>query len=81
MTVEEITNMFNYLKDLGYVDIKYFDENEVCYAILPKSRLYEENLINEKKLNRKFALVLAISGVVSGICSFFGAMVSLMLFG
>ena len=81
LSYDEVSNMFNYLSDLEYVDIKYFDENEVCFAILPKSRILEENMIDEKKLNQKFALVLLLSGIISSICSFCGALLSHIILG
>ena len=80
-TYDEISNILKYLKDLEYIDIKYFDESEVCFVVLPKSKIYEENLLEDKKLNRKIALVLLMSGIVSGVCGFCGAFLSHILFG
>lgn len=76
MNNDEIGNIFSYLKDMAYIDIKYIDNSEICYAILPKFRIYEENLLEQKKLNRKLVLIVILSGVVSGICSFLGSFVS-----
>ena len=81
MSVDELSNIFSYLKDVGYIDIKHFDDEEICYAILPKSRIYEENLLEERKLNMKFAFIIFISGIVSGICGFCGAIVSHIIVG
>ena len=80
ISYDEISNILAYLKAVEYIDIKYFDEREVCFSILPKSKIYEENLLEEKKFNRKLALVLLVSGVISGICGFCGAFLSHIIF-
>lgn len=81
ISYEEISNILKYLKDLAYIDIKYLDENELCFAILPKSRIYEEHLLEDKKLSRRFALMIALSGIISGICGFCGAFLSHIILG
>ena len=79
MTLDELHNVFMYLKDTAYIDIKYIDDSELCFAILPKYRVYAENLETEKKMNKKLLLILVLSGIISGVSSFLGAFISQLI--
>lgn len=41
---EQIAEMWEQIKFYGYIDQKYKDESEVCFAITDKGRLFEEEL-------------------------------------
>ena len=69
-----IREALSYLKDRGYISIKYADEREYCLCPLPRGRQYVETQQNEKNENRtRFTSYLR--------ATFFGAMLGALIGG
>lgn len=71
-----------YLKDHGYIDVKYADEGVYCLCPLPDGRLYFENVLREKSdatRRTRNSLLLTLFGALCG--SFIGAFIACLLWG
>lgn len=69
----------DYLKRYKYIDLKYIDDNNVCLSIMDNSRILQENIKVERNLAKQMKLYMVITMIVSGLLSFVGAFVAVLL--
>ena len=62
---ELLKKYINYLTDNEYIDVKYFDDKQICLAILPKARVQEEEAKEVRKLNHKYLRLSVLMAVAS----------------
>ena len=86
-TIKKYKNNFDLLsKDVEFlyqrkfIDLKYLDTTNLCYVILDNSRIFQENLKLENSMKGKYFFVLFLSLIISGISSFVGAFLAILLF-
>ena len=68
-----------YLRQMNYVDLKYIDHENLCLCIKDNSRIMQENIKIERCNRRQLVLSLLLSVFVSGIMSFVGAFLAILL--
>lgn len=76
---EMLVKDIEYLKQMQYIDLKYIDEMNVCLSIKDNSRILQENLKVEKSSTRQMQLYLILTMVATGIMSFIGAFLAILL--
>lgn len=72
---EFLRRTLDFLKERGYIDIRYADEGVYCLCPLPDGRLYFENILRERSEashRRRGAFFLTLAGAFIG--SFAGAL-------
>ena len=69
----------DYLKRLNYIDLKYIDKMNLCLSIKDNSRILQENLKVEKGSKRQFLILMIVSMLISGIMSFIGAFLAVLI--
>ena len=69
----------NYLKQMNYIDLKYIDNSNFCLAIKDNTRIFQENLKIENHSKKHLLLIMIFSAIASGIMSFVGAFVAVMM--
>ena len=69
----------NYLKDYGYIDIKYSDESVVCLAVLPKARAEKENLEDKAFTSKSIVRIMFFTCILSALFSFLGAFIATLI--
>lgn len=69
----------NYLKQMNYIDLKYIDSSNFCLAIKDNTRIFQENLKIENHSKKNLLLILLFSSIASGIMSFVGAFIAVMM--
>lgn len=74
MQFDTLKQNLEYLKEREYLDIKYFDENEVCLCVMPKGRLHSEEIAEQKKQVKSFYKVLIVTSISSALFAFLGAL-------
>lgn len=75
-----INNCIDYLHERSFIDVKYKEGDIYCLATLPKARLYFENEVEQYKVTRNFRKLFIASMVCSGLASFLGAMIAILIF-
>jgi len=70
-----------YLKRMNYIDLKYIDKLSLCLCIKDNSRILQENLKVESGTKKQFIIMIIISMIISGIMSFVGAYLALLILG
>ena len=76
---DALDNDFKYLKDNGYIDIKYTDESVICLCLLPKSRQLEEQEKAKSYSHGNIMKVMLLSGVFNAIMAFLGAFIAMLI--
>lgn len=76
-----LSKYLNYLSDNQYIDVKYFDEKQICFAIMPKAKGLDEEVKYKKKTTNKYLRLALLMSVVSAISGFVGAFLGSYLFG
>lgn len=72
---ECLSRTLSYLKERGYIDIRYAEEGVYCLCPLPDGRLYFENVLRERSEDsrrRRSMFALTLAGAFVG--SFVGAL-------
>lgn len=70
----------DYFAKRRYIDLKYFDEDNICISLQDNISILEENLKVEERLNKKFVSMLTIFTCFSCITAFLGAFLALIIF-
>ena len=68
-----------YFSRRKYIDLKYFDQDNVCLSVQDNLHILEENLKVEEGLRKKFVTMLTIFSIVSCATSFLGAFLAIIL--
>ena len=70
---EGLVHMLNFLREHGYIDVKYAEEGVYCLSPLPEGRMYDERMRRERTESRKrrlylfaFTLLGAFTGAFAG---------------
>jgi DNA-binding MarR family transcriptional regulator len=79
LSITDIKNMLKYLEERDYVDVKFIDEKNMCVSSLPKGRLHFENILNQNKITNAYRKLFVCSIIVSGIMSFLGAFLAILI--
>ncbi len=77
---ESINQCMDYLHERNFIDVKYKEGDIYCLAVLPKSRLYFENEVEQYKVSRNFRKLFIASMICSGLSAFLGAMIAILCF-
>lgn len=77
--VQSVTVALAYLKEKGYITVKYQDKDEICLCTAPKAKTYFEK---EKKLTPETKIInaqmwLLLAGVLAA--SFLGALAAVTI--
>ncbi len=82
MDADGLRRILSYLKERGYIDIKYAEEGIYCLCPLPDGRLYFENVVREKsdsaRRSRSNFLFTALGAFVG---SLLGALLAVLITG
>ena len=78
---EVLHKYIEYLSENGFVDVKYFDDKQICLALFPKARGGKEEDNEQKKFNKKLFRFALIVGIVSFVCGFIGAFLGGLIAG
>lgn len=76
---EGLKKNLEFLQERNFVDLKYFDENEICLSILPKGRVHNEEVEEEKKEKIDYYKLAIISSLGSAIFAFLGGFLAFIL--
>jgi len=69
-----------YLKQRKFIDLKYLDESNICLTMLDNSRIMQDNIKAESGFIKKNLGLFVVFSIVSGIMSFAGAFLALLIF-
>ena len=69
----------NFLKTYKYIDLKYVDENNLCYCVLDNTRIFQENLKSERGAHKSYLTSLILNMLFSGLMAFAGAFIAIIL--
>lgn len=75
-----IGTCIDYLHERDFIDVKYKEGEIYCLAVLPKSRLYFENEVEQYKVSRNYRKLFIASMICSGLSAFLGAMIAILCF-
>ncbi len=78
---EVLHKYMDYLVENEYVDIKYYDDKQICLALLPKARGVKEEENETQKFNKKLFRFALIVGIVAFACAFVGALIGALIGG
>ncbi len=79
LDIEGFCSILSFLKEQGYVDVKYQDKESVCLSVTTKTHNHLEGLKETggaKLVGKQFSLLL----VCVGLCAFVGAFVATFLY-
>ena len=68
-----------YLKQMNYIDLKYIDNTNLCLCIKDNTRILQENIKIEKGNKRQLLVSLILTLFVSGVMSFVGAFLAIII--
>lgn len=77
---EGLFHMLRYLREHGYIDVKYAEEGVYCLSPLPEGRMYDERMRRERSegvKRRAFLFVCTLLGAFAG--AFAGAGLAVLL--
>ena len=80
-SISAVENGAKQLFSIGYIDIKYEDDNVICVSTLTKARQELEETEDKNNLNKKFVKFLFYSCLLSSAFAFLGAFLATMIFG
>ena len=66
---EGLVHMLNFLREHGYIDVRYAEEGIYCLSPLPEGRMYDERIRREREetlKRRAFLLVFTLLGAFAG---------------
>ena len=78
MDAKGFSSVVSFLKDQGYVDVKYQDKDSICLGLTTKARNHLDGLQDTKGaklVGNQFGLLLALVGV----CAFVGAFLAVVV--
>lgn len=78
--IQTLRKDIEYFSKRRYIDLKYFDENNICVSLQDNLHILEENLKVEENLNKKFVSMLTIFSCFSCLTAFLGAFLALIIF-
>lgn len=81
---EGLIHMLKYLREHGYIDVKYAEEGVYCISPLPEGRMYDERMKRERRegIERRIALfVFTLLGAFAGAFAGAGLAVALLTGG
>ena len=70
----------DYLKSRKYLDLKYIDESNLCLSVLDNTRILQENIKMDKTTKKEYLSATFMTMLLSGIMSFLGAFLAIILF-
>lgn len=79
LSVEDLQNMVKYLEERDYIDVKFIDDKNMCVSSLPKGRLHFENILSQNKITNAYKKLFICSIIVSGVMSFLGAFLAILI--
>lgn len=79
MTLVTFDSIIDFLKKSEYINVKFSDNEELCFSTLPKSRAYIETDKEKKTISRERILTIILSCIFSGMFAFFGAFLAIII--
>ena len=77
--LDSLKQDISHLKNNGYIDVKYTDDNEICVSVLPRGRELREEQELAIYSHHSMMKVLLISGVFGGLMAFLGAFLAMLI--
>jgi len=77
---EGLVRNLEYLQEREYLDLKFAGDEELCLALLPKGRLYSEDIQRERRVKNAYLRLTLIVGLISALCGFLGSFLAHLLF-
>ncbi len=82
MDTDGLRRILSYLKERGYIDIRYAEDGIYCLCPLPDGRLYFENALRERSDSaRRNRSVFAVTALGAFLGSLFGALAAVLCAG
>ncbi len=81
---EGLVHMLRFLREHGYIDVRYAEEGVYCLSPLPEGRIYDERMKREKTESRKrrlYLFVFTLLGAFAGAFAGAGLAISLLAGG
>lgn len=69
----------NFLASNKFLDVKYVDDISICYSVLDNTRILQENIRSEVSTRRNFLRALILTMILSGVMSFLGAFLAILI--
>ncbi len=77
---EGLLHMLKYLREHGYIDVKYAEDGVYCLSPLPEGRMYDERTRRERREGIKRRTALFVSALLSAFAgAFAGAGLAVLL--
>ncbi len=68
------------LKSLGYIDLKYIDQDNLCLSISDNSHVFQENMKIQHISRRSNRMFIIMNMLLSGLMAFIGAFLACIIF-
>ena len=68
------------LKSLGYIDLKYIDQENLCLSIADNSHVLQENMKIQRISRKSNRVFLLMNMLLSGLMAFVGAFLACIIF-
>lgn len=82
MDTDGLRRILSYLKERGYIDIRYAEEGIYCLCPLPDGRLYFENALRERSDDvKRYRNIFAFTVLGAFLGSLIGAFLALLCTG
>ena len=75
---ESLKQIIDFLEKQDYINIKFSEENTYCYSILPKARIYLEQISGTGKSKKTANPIIAYA--YNALASFIGTFLALLVF-
>lgn len=79
MTLVAFDAIIDFLCKSEYINVKYSDNDELCFSTLPKSRAYIEADKEKRTISKDRVLTIILSCLFSGMFAFFGAFLAIII--
>ena len=67
------------LKSLGYIDLKYIDQENLCLSISDNSHVFQENMKIQRISRNNNRTFIIINMILSGLMAFIGAFLASLI--
>ncbi len=81
---EGLSHMLRFLRENGYIDVKYAEDGVYCLTPLPEGRMYDESMRRERSeglRRRLYLLAFTLLGAFAGAFAGAGLAISLLAGG
>lgn len=79
MTLTAFDSIIDFLNKAEYINVKFSDNDELCFSALAKSRAYIETDKEKKLVEKDRIITIIFSCIFSGMFAFFGAFLAIII--